>query len=209
MKKQMPVFLLILALCVFLSGGMAKADVVEMEYWEEFLYTHYEDCDIVNTYYTVNHADGEAKVFVDVTASSRFVGTVQNGEEIFIEYIYHDENGVDWGFWLDYDAISELHSTSLWILMSDVYDPENPPEDLVLYEKKETSHTEESSKNESSGEESSEKKESSRSESSEEEESSENVQPGSGNGITLAIVISAVVLVMLISGLVLVLIKDR
>ena len=188
MKKQIPVILLALVLCVCLFGGMAKADVIEIDdYWEEFLYTHYQDCDVVDTYYIVNNKSGEAKVREDANRFSKTLLEVPNGEEVFIKLIYHVPNGADWGFWLDDDVMGKYHTEALWIQMSDVYDPENPPEDLVIYDQKESSRTE----------------------SSEKEESSENVQPGSRNGITLAIVISAVVLVMLISGLVLVLIKDR
>ncbi|MBO4887684.1 MAG: hypothetical protein J5589_05170 [Firmicutes bacterium] len=194
MKKQISVLLLILVLCVCLFAGMAKADVIEIEeYWEEFFYTHHEDCETVNTYYTVNTKGGETKVREDASRLSKTLLEIPNGEEVFIKFIYHVPNGSDWGFWLDDRVMGEYHTEALWILMSDLYDPENPPEDLVIYEQKGSTVTDESST----------------AESSDEEESSQITEPGSGNGITLAIVISAVVLVMLISVLVLVLIKDH
>ena len=119
MKKQISVLLLILVLCVCLFAGMAKADVIEIEeYWEEFFYTHHEDCETVNTYYTVNTKGGETKVREDASRLSKTLLEIPNGEEVFIKFIYHVPNGSDWGFWLDDRVMGEYHTEALWILMN-------------------------------------------------------------------------------------------
>ena len=95
-RKIAILWILVLCLC-----GNVFADVIFMPI-DSFYHDHYEDCTRVEAYYTVNAPQG----WVDVMESPESDGVVrqlQNGEEVYVTYIYHvPGEETAWGIGNDY-----------------------------------------------------------------------------------------------------------
>ena len=78
-----------------------RADVI-FEPQDSFFWEHRGECQYLSrTYY----ADGPDKVAVVYRSpeSSAVVERVKNGDELWISYIYEDENGISWGYCENYE----------------------------------------------------------------------------------------------------------
>lgn len=121
--KGTQVLLAVFATLFLLTPSIAKADVID-EPTDDFVNTHMEECEYSRRTYEVNGPDGNATVYAS-PVNPRKVGSFKNGEQIELQWIYKDEEGVEWGYnpdkegWIPmayapvvYDAISFLEEYS-------------------------------------------------------------------------------------------------
>lgn len=82
-------------LCIFCIASVVKADVI----WEPedpFFEKHSEECEYISRVYTADGPDGEVIVY-KTPESPKVMMKFENGEKIYIYWVYRDKNGISWG----------------------------------------------------------------------------------------------------------------
>ena len=93
MKKVVSIIIvLLLAVCCAVNAG---ADVI-FEPQDSFYESHRDQCEYHDRSYTANGPNGDVKVY-ESPESDSVRATVENGEEIYVSYLYQDANGNIWG----------------------------------------------------------------------------------------------------------------
>ena len=72
-----------------------RADVIWMPS-DDFLYEHMNECAEHNEFYITAGSDDKVIVFSSPDSDEQVV-TLDNGKILFINYVYTDDNGVQWG----------------------------------------------------------------------------------------------------------------
>jgi len=86
------IIVLLLAVCCAVNAG---ADVI-FEPQDYFYESHRDQCEYHDRSYTANGPNGDVKVY-ESPESDSVRATVENGEEIYVSYLYQDANGNIWG----------------------------------------------------------------------------------------------------------------
>ncbi len=101
---------LLACITLLLTGLPIFADVI-FEPYDDFFRNHRDECeDIGMQKYYVNSDDGYA-CFYKAPESDDIVKEYQNGEELYIQYLYTDKNGDIWG---------DSFSNEGWVRMSEL-----------------------------------------------------------------------------------------
>lgn len=94
MKK---LFCLCLAALLLLANlPTVRADVIFEPMDDDFYEEHRDECEYHDRSYTANGPNGDVTVY-ESPISDRVIKTVDNGESLWVSYIYEDENGILWG----------------------------------------------------------------------------------------------------------------
>lgn len=94
MKK---LFCLCLAALLLLANlPTVRADVIFEPMDDDFYEEHREECVYHDRSYTANGPNGDVTVY-ESPISDRVIKTVDNGESLWVSYVYEDENGIQWG----------------------------------------------------------------------------------------------------------------
>lgn len=94
MKKL--ICLCLAALLMLANLPTVRADVIFEPMDDEFYEEHRDECVYHDRSYTANGPNGDVTVY-ESPISDRVIKTVENGEILWISYVYTDPNGIQWG----------------------------------------------------------------------------------------------------------------
>lgn len=101
MKRRIFALALVLALCAALPLSV-RADVIYMPQ-DSFFEDHLGACNYVNRSYIANGIGGAVTIYRS-PEDSMVVTTVENGQMLYVSYVYTGPDGTEWGCWEDFDA---------------------------------------------------------------------------------------------------------
>ena len=100
MKRLVCLFCAVLmAVCCIVS---ASADVI-FEPNDSFYEAHREDCVRNERNYTAAGPNGDVTVY-ESPESDKVIATFENGETLYISYIYTDPDGIQWGYYENWET---------------------------------------------------------------------------------------------------------
>lgn len=108
--KKIVSFMLLLAFCLSVLPLFASADVI-YEPMDSFYESHREQCRRHERNYTVAGPNGNVTVY-ESPESDKVQETIDNGESVYVSYVYQDDSDVLWGFYEDWE-----NEVSGWIPM--------------------------------------------------------------------------------------------
>ena len=118
-----------------------RADVIWMPS-DDFLYEHMNECAECNEFYITAGSDDKVIVFSSPDSDEQVV-TLDNDTILFINYVYTDDHGVQWGLCdsIGKDGLSGwIPMTQLGFVLVEIEDPDETrfPSNDFLYEHMET-----------------------------------------------------------------------
>ena len=89
---------------VLLMGCIVSvsADVILVPQ-DSFYVSHMEQCEYHDRSYTAAGPNGDVTVY-ESPESDKVMATIENGESLYISYIYTDETGIQWGYYENWET---------------------------------------------------------------------------------------------------------
>ena len=94
MKKL--ICLCLAALLLLTNLPTVRADVIFVPMGDDFFDEHRDECAYHDRYYTAQGPNGDVTVY-ESPISDRVIKTVDNGETLWVSYVYTDSDGTQWG----------------------------------------------------------------------------------------------------------------
>ena len=94
MKKRLFILMTLLVLVVSLPLSVS-ADLIYQPR-DDFFKEYWDDCRPIDTVRIANGPDGKVTIYKS-PKDSQIQGTIPNGEEVYIAWVYTASNGIDWG----------------------------------------------------------------------------------------------------------------